>query len=46
MSINQKSNLPFLVAQAKAIPRYNKTHMFYLATTMVVLCGALIASRF
>jgi len=46
MSINQKSNLPVLVPQAKAMPRYNKTHMFYLATSMVVLCGALIATSF
>lgn len=46
MSIKQRSNLPMLVPQAKAMPCYNKTHMFYLTTSMLVLCGVIIASSF
>lgn len=46
MSINSKSNLPVLVQQAKAMPHRNKTHMFYLFTTIVVLSGILIATSF
>jgi len=46
MNKNTKSRLPAHVQQTKTIPRYNKTHMFYLVTIMMVLSGVIIATSF
>jgi len=46
MNKNAKSRLPVRVQQTKTMPRYNKTHMLYLATIMVVLNGVIIATSF
>jgi hypothetical protein len=50
MTGNAKSNSPVLVQQAKtkakAMPLYNKTHLFYLVTSMVMLSGIFIAASF
>jgi len=46
MTINSKSNLPIRTLKTKTMPRYNKVHMFYLVTTMMVLIGVVIATSF
>ena len=46
MPINSKSNLPvFVRRRAQAMPRDNKTHMFYLVTIVMVLSSVLIATN-
>jgi len=46
MNKNAKTCLPIRVQQTKTMPRYNKIHMLYLATIMVVLSGVIIATSF
>jgi len=46
MNTNAKTRLPVRVQQTKTMPRYNKTHMLYLVTIMMVLSGVIIATSF
>lgn len=46
MSLKQKSNLPLLIPQVRTIPQYNKTHMIFLVSSILMLSAVLIASSY